>query len=319
MRATDRETTVISGTLVGGRPERVVVQLDDQTTVPALAGRAFATAVKLSPGINRVRILATDALGVEAEEIVSVEYTPPATAGITISSPRDGHVLVGDDLPLLTVQGEVTDPALSTVWIVANDRRVLVPVTAGRFRLVLPALEPMVRVRAEADREERRSATVTVDATAALPAIGVFLADWPRDTAGPATMTVTWRSNPSRVDGGAQELPLGGIARDGEAGADFFYLRNARPGVYTLRLTYRAGAATAVRPVLSIAGASRLLQPVTLDGSGRAVLSRLLLPQGVLWEQEDWFTGQSKSGDTVTKFRFPEGVSWIERVGDLGR
>jgi hypothetical protein len=47
------------------------------------------------------------------------------------------------------------------------------------------------------------------------------------------------------------------------------------------------------------------------------VIARLLLPQGVLWEQEDWFTGRSASGDTVTKFRFPDGVSWTERLGDV--
>jgi hypothetical protein len=71
--------------------------------------------------------------------------------------------------------------------------------------------------------------------------------------------------------------------------------------------------------VLYVAGASRPLQPMTLDGSGRAVVARLLLPQGVLWEQDDWFTGRSASGDTVTKFRFPDGVSWTERLGDFTR
>jgi hypothetical protein len=318
MRTTDRETAVVSGALVGGQPVRVVVELDEQTTVPALAGRAFATAVKLSPGINRIRVLATDAQGAEVEETVIVEYRPPATAGVTITSPLDGHVLAAGGLPVLIVQGEVTDPTLSTVWIVANDRRVMVRTTAGRFRHVLPVLEPLVRVRAETEHAGR-SATVTVDATAALPAIGVLLTDWPGDTAGPATMTVTWRPNSSRLDGAAPPLPLGGIARAAEAGADFFYLLNARPGVYTLRLSHRAGATQAVRPVLSVAGTSRPLPPVTLDGSGRTVIARLLLPQGVLWEQDDWFTGQSKTGETVTKFRFPEGVSWIERLGGPGR
>jgi hypothetical protein len=112
---------------------------------------------------------------------------------------------------------------------------------------------------------------------------------------------------------------LGLAADTGDAAADVFYLRNARPGVYTFSMTYRAGATSAVRPVLYVAGAPRSLPPMTVDGSGRAVVARLLLPQGILWEQEDWFTGRSASGDTVTKFRFPEGVSWTERLGDLGR
>ena len=320
MRATDRETDVISGTLVGGQPERVVVQVGDQTSVPSLAGRAFASAVKLSPGVNRVRVLATDAQGAVVEEVVTVQYDPPVKPVVAITSPSDGHTLAADDPPLVTVQGEVTDTDVSAVWIVANDRRVMIPVTAGRFRHVLPALEPTVRVRAETGTEGGGSATVTVDATAALPAIGLFLSDWPRHSAGPAQMTVTWRPHPARLDGGAPPLPLRGLVADtGDVEADFFYLRNARPGVYTFSLTYRAGATPPVHPVLSVAGAPRSLRPVTLDGSGRAVVARLLLPHGVMWEDDDWFTGRSASGDTVTKFRFPEGVSWIERLGDLGR
>ena len=320
MRTTDRETDVISGTLVGGQPERVVVQVGERTSVPTLAGRAFATAVKLSPGVNRVRVLATDAQGAEVEEVVTVQYKPPVAPDVAITSPRDGHTLASDDPPLVAVEGQVSDPGQSTVWIVANDRRVMVPVTAGRFRHVLPVLEPMVRVRAETGSEGRGSTTVTVHAGAAMPAIGLALVDWPRHTAGPAHMTVTWRPNPAKLDGGAPPLLLRGLAADtGDAGADVFYLRNARPGVYTFSMTYRAGATPAVRPVLYLAGAPRSLPPVTLDGSGRVVLARLLLPQGVLWEQEDWFTGRSASGDTVTKFRFPEGVSWTERLGDLGR
>ena len=264
MRTTDRETDVISGTLVGGQPERVVVQVDERTSVPTLAGRAFATTVKLSPGVNRVRVLATDARGAEVEEVVTVQYKPPVAPDVAITSPRDGHTLAPDDAPLVAVEGQVSDPGQSTVWIVANDRRVMVPVTAGRFRHVLPVLEPMVRVRAETGSEGRGSAMVTVHAGAAMPAIGLFLVDWPRHTAGPAQMTVTWRPDPAKLDGGAPPMPLRGLAADtGEAGPDVFYLRNARPGVYTFLMTYRAGATPTVGPVLYVAGASRSLQPVT--------------------------------------------------------
>jgi hypothetical protein len=319
MRTTDRDTDVISGTLVGGQPGRVVVQVDERTSVPTLAGRAFATAVKLSPGVNRVHVLAIDAQGGQVEEVVTVQYKPPVASDVTITSPRDGHTLGPEDPPLVTVQGEVADPGLGAVWIVANDRRVMAPITGGRFRYVLPVLEPTVRVRVETGSEDGRSATVTIDATAALPAIGLFLEDWPHDTAGPAQMMTMWRANPARLDGGAQQLPLLGLPVD-EGGPRFFYLRKAQPGVYTFVLTHRAASAPAARGVLSLAGAPRALRPVTLDGSGRAVVARVLLPQGVLWEQDDWFTGRSASGDTVTKFRFPEGVSWIERLGgDLGR
>jgi hypothetical protein len=320
IRTTDRETDVISGTLVGGQPERVVVHVGERMSEPTLAGRAFATAVKLSPGINRVRVLATDAQGAGAEQIVTVEYRPPAGPDLAITSPRDGHRLEPDDAPLLIVEGEVIDSSLSRVWIVANDRRVMAPVTAGRFRHVMPILEPTVRVRAETGSDDRRSQTVTVHAVAAMPAIGLFLGDWPHETAGPAQMTVMWRPDPAKLDSRAQSLAMPELTADIiESGTGVFYLRNTRPGVYTLMLRYRAGVTPAVRPVLYIAGAARALQPLTLDGSGGAVVARLLLPHGVLWEDDDWFSGRSASGDAITKFRFPDGVSWIERLGHLGR
>jgi hypothetical protein len=318
-RTTDRDTDIISGTLVGGEPARVVVEIDGQAAEPMRAGSAFTAAVKLSPGVNRVRVLAIDAGGAEVEEIVTVQYAPPVALDVTLTSPRDGHTLSRDDPPLVVVRGQVGDPGVSAVWIVANDRRVMVPVTAGSFRYTVPVLEPLVRVRAETESEGRGSPTVTVHAAAALPSVGLWLSDWPRETAGPAQITVNWRPNPGRLDGGVQRLPLSGVALDtGEAGGDFFYLRTARSGVYTFVLTYRAGAAAAVRPVLYVAGGGgpRLLPPVTLNGAGRVVLARLLLPQGVLWEQDEWFSGRSASGDSVTKFRFPDGVSWTERLGE---
>jgi hypothetical protein len=320
IRTTDRDTDVVSGTLVGGQPERLVVQVGERMSVPTLTGRTFATTVTLSPGINRVRVLATDAQGAEVEQIVTVEYRPPAAPDLAITSPRDGHTLAPGDVPLLVVEGEATDPTLTTVWIVANDRRMMTAVTAGRFRYHVPIVEPIVHVRAETGSDDRRSQTVTVHAAAATPAIGLFLGDWPRQMVGPAQMTVTWRANPAMLDTRAQPLALPELTAElAEAGTDVFYLRHARPGVYTFLLTYRAGSTPTARPVLYVNGTARPLASRAFDGSGRAVVARLLLPHGVLWEDDDWFTGRSASGDTVTKFRFPDGVSWTERRGDLGR
>src|SRR5262249_49281271 len=155
MRTTERETDVISGTLIGGQPDRVVVQIEDRSSTPALAGRAFATAVKLSPGVNRVRVVATDADGAQAEETITIDYKLPATSGVPITMPRDGDKLAPDEPPLLTVEGEVRDSGVGTVWLVTNGRRISVPVIAGRFRHVLPVVEPLMRVRAETEIDSR--------------------------------------------------------------------------------------------------------------------------------------------------------------------
>ena len=317
-RTTERETDIISGTLVGGEARRVVVLVEGRTIETMRAGRAFTAPVTLAPGINRVRVLASGPDGGEVEETITVRYVPPVSPDVVITSPLDGHTLSPNDPPMVVVRGEVRDSTASTVWVVANDRRVSVPVSGGLFQYVLPLTEPTVRLRAETGSEAGRSATVAVHAAAALPSLGLWLTDWPRETAGPPQVTVTWRPSADRLDGGVQRLPVRALTADGgEAAADFFYLRNARPGVYAFVVTYRAGATPPVRPLLYVAGngGPRAVQPITLDGSGRAIVARILLPQGILWEQDDWFTGRSASGDTVTKFRFPDGVSWTERVG----
>ena len=317
-RTTSRDTHVISGTLIGGTPRRVVVDVDGRQSEPTLDGRLFATTVQLVPGLNQVRVLATDALGARVEEAVTVEYVPPLTADITLTSPRDGDSLTPGAPPLVAVEGQVSDSALTAVWLVANERRLSVPVSSGRFAAVLPALEPVVRIRAETSTERRGTAPVTVHASGALPAIAIALLDWPRDAAGSIELSVSWRSNPAKLDG-VRALPLSAVTSTGASGLDLAYLRDARPGVYTFVVTYRAGTRASIRPVLSLSGAAHTLPPVTVDGSGRAVIARVLLPQGVLWEQDDWFTGRGASGDIVTKFRFPDGVSWSERVGDASR
>jgi hypothetical protein len=108
----------------------------------------------------------------------------------------------------------------------------------------------------------------------------------------------------------------------GGAPSDVFYLRGLKPGVYTLIVRYRGTSALGdVRPTLYLPDRDdlnpRTLKPVPLNGSGRSVLTKILMPQAVLWDQEDWFSGRSESADAVTKFRIPEGISWVERKADL--
>jgi hypothetical protein len=107
----------------------------------------------------------------------------------------------------------------------------------------------------------------------------------------------------------------------GGAPSEIFHLRGLKPGVYTLAVRYRGAVPPGdVHSTLFLpdkAGLSpRVLGPVRLNG-GRTVLTRILMPYGILWSQDDWFSGMSESVDTVTKFRIPEGVSWVERKGDL--
>ncbi len=78
-----------------------------------------------------------------------------------------------------------------------------------------------------------------------------------------------------------------------------FYLRGLKPGVYTLIVRYRGTASLGdMRPTLYLPDkdhlAPRTLKPVSLPGAGRRVVAKVLMPQGILWDQEDWFSGTKR-------------------------
>lgn len=317
LRTTTRDVEVITGTFAGGATPRVAVLVGDVVAEPRVDGRVFSAAVPLQPGLNHVRVVARDTHGDEVEETLTVQYA----VSLAITSPRDGYTLTPEDPPLVVVQGHVNDPAVSSVWLVAGALRVAVPVVAGRFRHTVPVLAPTVPLRVETPAAEGQSpvsATITVH-TAPAPIVALLLR-WPGDTAGPADVAAAWRPRPDRLDGSVQRVVL--RTAEGEASPYFFYLRDPKPGVYTFVLTYPPGTAQAVQPALYLpngGGGLRMLKPVTLNASGRVVLARVLMPQGILWEQDDWFTGRSASGDAITKFRFPDGITWTERIGTISR
>ena len=314
-RTTSRGTDVISGVIVGGEPRRLQLQLGDAMTTPTVDGRAFLATVSLKPGLNRVRVVVVDSVGREVEETVSIQYNAPI--GVVITGPVDGYTIRSSDPPLVVVQGEVDDPSVTAVSLIAGAHRFSVPVTAGRFRHSVPVLESTVRVRVETppvDNRTATSATVTVHGTPT-PTMAVLLY-WPNHSAMPVELAAAWRPRSDRVDDTVQRVPLG--ATQDNTGLTMYYLRNPRPGVYTFVLTSTASDAQPVQPAVYVPGGNgglKILPTVTLDGTQRLLVARVLLPHGVLWEQDNWFSGQSANGNILTKFRFPDGISWSERAG----
>ena len=48
--------------------------------------------------------------------------------------------------------------------------------------------------------------------------------------------------------------------------------------------------------------------------SGKAVIARIMMPEGILWEDESAFTGSIKDSSSITKFNTDTGVTWKEYV-----
>jgi hypothetical protein len=324
-RVTGRATETLSGRIIGPGLQRLVLHANETSREIQANGQAFQVAVALERGSNRVRVVAVDADGVEAEDVVTVEYAPPVSPnGIVLKSPTNGLQLTPDDPPILVVEGEVEDKSISTVLLAANQLRVPVPVQAGRFRRVLPMLEPLVRLHAEAfvNGTVHQSSTVTVHSSAGAGSqFGVIVFDWPNPSDGlEVEVSAIWRPTPERLDVPTQTMLMKTIPRaDGGLGSAY-YLRLLKPGVYAFVLHSRSSiAADRIESTLYIPAGGTIarkdLPAFSLGGAERRLIARVLLPQGIFWEQDEWFSGRSESVDTVTKFRFPDGISWVERKG----
>ena len=323
---TESETGTVSGKIVGGLPMRLVLYVNDTIREVVNNEGSFQANVSLQRGLNHIRVVATDWQGTESEDTITVEHIPPRVPnGIAITRPRDGHTLTPDVPPVIQVEGQVEDRDVRTVRLVVNGRRIAVPVHDGRFRKAIPVLEPVVRLWAELPRKRGpplRSQALTVRAPPRSPSLGFILMDWPQGVVGNGVeVSATWRARPERLDSPVQSVPLKVLgAQPNGAPPEVFYIRALKPGVYTFVLKASEVWASGVRPTLYLPGAGQLnprnLKSFSLMGTGKVVLARVLLPQGVLWEQDEWFTGQSISADTTTKFRLPDGIVWKEREGN---
>ena len=311
-----------------GTPESPAEPVNVDTPIVRSDGEV-GSAFFPSPGMvmeEWERAVAEDGQGLATEDSLTIEHVPPPVPdGVAIMSPRDGHVLPADVPPIILIEGQIQDRDVSTIWLVANDRRIAVRAHEGRFHKVLPVLDPVLHVWAElpsGGEESQRSRAVTIRAPSRSLAHGLLLLEWPEGvTADQVKLEATWRAHAERLDDPVHTVPLHTFGRSQDnVPPEAFFLR-LNPGVYTFALHARSGLPSDVRATLHLPGADRLearpLKPLSLKRAGEGVLAKVLFPQGVFWDQDEWFSGRSESVDTMTKFRFPEGISWTERKSDL--
>ncbi len=272
----------------------------------------------LRPGLNVLRVAAYDARGSVVDDSVAVDYTPSGVVFITV--PEDGQSLVPDASGTTVVEGQVETDGVPTVSLVANGGEITVPVQSGRFRASVPVMGPVLRVRATIRSEGGlpvRSAPVTVLTTG--EPLAVLAIEWPADGEEfDAEVSATWRRRADRLDGAAQPVFLDAVRTAAGGRPEVRYVKNPKPGVYTFEMRYRTRVPDlSVSPILYFPREggvkARSVRPATLSGSGRVIVAKLLLPEGLVWEDDDWSTGQSQSADSITRFRFPDGVVWTER------
>jgi hypothetical protein len=325
-RVTEQPSAQVTGRVLLGTVPKLTLQVDDASRDLMLDGKTFQGTVALKPGVNVVRVIATDAEGRQSQDSVTIEYRPPlAAAKVSVTSPADGHTIGAADLPFVIMEGEIDDPRVTRVRLIANESRVVVPVVGRKFRQVIPVLEPSVRLRAELVDVSgaKPSPTITVSSQGTSQA-GVLVVNW-TDTPADARpeIVAVFRARADRPD--TAEVPVRVEAAASRPGApkDVYVIRKMHAGVYRLVMRDPSGATLSGVPVLHLGRTGPPLvlplAPLTATPGGQIPLARILLPYAVLWEHDDWFSGKSESAETITKFRSPEGVTWTERKGGLAR
>jgi hypothetical protein len=318
---TEQSTAQIAGRVLLGSAPNVLLEIGERTKDLVVEGRTFRTTVDLQPGTNTVRVVATAASGHQSEDVITIEYLPPVSAArIAIKSPTDGHTLAAADLPFVVMEGDVDDARVNRVRLVINESRVVVPVVERRFRHVVPVLEPVVRLRAElveASDASKPSPTITVNNPHPTNA-AVLVVDWAAPSTDPRPqVTAMFRARSDRVDVADRPVSVESVASRPELPPDVFVIRRTQPGVYRLVLRNASTGAASGTPILYLgrsgAPTMHVLPPLALTGNGQLLLTRILQPYGISWDQDDWFSGRSESSDTITKFRVPEGITWTER------
>ncbi len=325
---TDQGIQALAGRVSGGAAKGVVIHMNETQHLLDLWGDRFEGEVGLRRGSNRIRVVAMGPQGPLAEKSVEVQYVPPAPSPtIRILRPADGAVFGSPDQDLIEVEGEVSEPGLSRLRIVFNEFAVPAAVQDGRFSAIVPAIAPEITIWAEAHGERGMlgSDSITVHRRPYKPTRGYVLLHLPTPTRKvDARLWMLQRANPADPDSQRKvtsHFPSG--TPEIERTSMLFAFPSTQGGAYVMALDYRIPPGESVEKgwavvfVSSPSGHRSLrLGPFEMTGKGRVTLARFLLPHGIYWEEDSWFTGTAEGAESLTKFRYSDGVSWTERKGE---
>ena len=316
------------GQLSGGGVRGVIVYLNGEQQLLDVWGTRFEGEVALRPGRNQIRAVAMGPRGAVAESSVEVQYVPPApSSAVQIVRPTDGTVLDPAGPDAIEVGGVATGPATGRARVVFNGFTIPLDVRDGRFSVLIPKIAPELTIWAEmgGGPGSPRSSPITIREQSWKPAMGYVLLYLPTPAGTvDARVWLSHRPDPADFNGPRKvlALPLSGGVGAGQTSM-LFPFRQTRRGAYTLALDYRLPPGESVERgwgLIFVPGArgyrALRLGPFSLSGKGRAVLARFLLPYGVFWDEDSWFNGAAEGAESVTKFRYSDGVSWTERKGE---
>jgi len=103
---------------------------------------------------------------------------------------------------------------------------------------------------------------------------------------------------------------------DEPGGKKVFSVANAEKGIYTFVMRHNGDSSRKTSLVIRLlegkkGARDRKFEAVTLDPHGEFSL-KFLMPEGIFWDDESYFTGSIESSDSITKFNDVSGIVWKE-------
>jgi hypothetical protein len=236
--------------------------------------------------------------------------------GIAIKSPSDGSVIDCMESADITVAGEVKG-RVDKVKVYVNGVSYEARAANGSFKIKIPAQAEKNFIYAEGydvygDRCVSQSLTCMIKNLNPVDMV-VYL-----NCSGPKLrLKYDWRPYPLKDNGGKERDNEFNVS--GNDNQRILTVASGARGIYTIGIENgsagqeQAEVHVCVFPRDPGKRRARKLGMIRLGGGAAAdKLVRILLPEGVFWDDDGWFSGVLESTHDTIKYKQPEGIAWKE-------
>ena len=277
---------------------------------PALPGRVFAAEVNQAEP--------TKARAINSGEGDAARPVPPA---VRLTSPVAGQ----SEKKVVAVKGKVSGYGITSVVLTFGARQRELLVRDGEFESEVVLDEGRNLIRVDTSDVDGKTAADTVEVIYAVPVdpakTRIDLVVRVEHNAPGAILSTSHKWAPHPLSKGPGQAVAPEFKVDGGSKGGTVSVSKAVPGIYTIGVGYDTTASGPAEATFEVTvfgydparRKNRKIGPVRLEGKGFIPAVRLLMPEGVFWEDDGWFSGVMESGRTTTKYKMPEGIVWKER------
>lgn len=215
------------------------------------------------------------------------------------------------DESTVEVSGIVSGEGINSVNLLVNDVLWETPVQDGVFKEKVFLREGENEINATATDASGRKAEDSITITYR-PSDMIVHFTCPQG----CRLAYKWAPHPLGSGTGSPSPDEINIKED--TGTAVFSVRHAAPGIYTVMLGNDAPEAEDVSFEAALYGydttkhKARSYGPLKIQGKGQLAVVKVLMPEGIFWDEDSSFSGIIRDGSVTTKYKMPEGIVWKE-------